>query len=214
MSKSINIQSKGIERVAEAVSTVFHPFVVVIPTMVIAMVHQGNTFRESLFWTVLSVCIVILPMVLLIYAGVRSGHYSDSSVSIREQRSSLYALSGFLMVLLVGILVWTKAPLILIACLVSAVLATLIGFVINNRFTKLSLHSVGMAGCVTVLCLTVPALGLAFVLFAPIVGWARIRLKHHPPFQILIGWVVSLISVLIVFQALHIVHIVSSLKSL
>ena len=58
------------------------------------------------------------------------------------------------MVILIGILVLAKAPLILTACLISAVLATLIGFVINNRFTKLSLHSVGMAGCVTVLCLT------------------------------------------------------------
>ena len=214
MAKSIDAQSRGIDRFAEAVSAVFHPFVVVIPTMVIAMVHQGNALRESLFWTILSVCVVILPMVLLIYAGVRSGHYSDPSISVREQRSSLYTLSGFLMVLLIGILVWTKAPLILIACLVSAVLATLIGFVINNRFTKLSLHSVGMAGCVTVLCLTVPALGLAFVPFTPLVGWARIHLKHHTPFQILIGWAVSLISVLIVFQAFHLIHIVSSLKSL
>jgi len=199
----INSQVEPIDRFAEAVSMVFHPFVIVIPTMVITMIYRGSTLWVSLFWAILSVCVVILPTVLLIYTQVRSGHYSDPSVSIREQRSSLYALSGFLMALLIGILVLAKAPLILTACLVSAILATLIGFVINNRFTKLSLHSVGMAGCVTVLCLTFPVLGLAFIPFAPLLGWARIRLKHHTPLQILIGWLVSVISVLIAFQAFH-----------
>jgi len=199
----INSKVEPIERFAEAVSLLFHPFVIVIPTMVIAMICQKYTLWQSLFWTFLSVCIVILPMIFFIYIRVRSGHYSDSSVSTREQRTSLYTLSGFLMVLLIGILVLAKAPLILTACLISAVLATLIGFVINNRFTKLSLHSVGMAGCVTVLCLTLPLLGLCMIPFALLVGWARIRLKHHTLLQILIGWIVSVVSVLIVFQALH-----------
>jgi len=199
----INRQVETTDRFAEAISFVFHPFVIVLPTMVITMISQRNTLWVSLFWAILSVCVVIFPTVLLIYTRVRSGHYSDPSVSIREQRSSLYALSGLLMALLIVILAFAKAPLILTACLVSAVLATLIGFVINNRYTKLSLHSVGMAGCVTVLCLTYPLLGLAFIPFAPLVGWARIHLKHHTPLQVLIGWMVSVISVFIVFQAFH-----------
>ena len=37
-------------------------------------------------------------------------------------------------------------------------------------------------------------------IFAPLVGWARIRLKHHTPVQILIGWMVSMICVFVVFQ--------------
>lgn len=182
---------------------VFHPFIVVIPTMVIAILRQGNTLWQSLFWTILAVCVVILPLVVLIYSGVRSGRYSDPSISMREQRHRLYGVAGFLLVLLLAILVLGKAPLILIACLVSAVLATAVGFLINYRFTKLSLHSVGMAGCTTVLILTVPVLGLAMALFAALVGWARIRLKHHTPLQILIGWVISALSVLIVFRVFH-----------
>jgi membrane-associated phospholipid phosphatase len=196
-------KAEDLNRGAEAVSVIFHPFVVVIPTMVIAMIANGNTLRQSLFWTILSIGIVILPMLILIFAGVRSGRYSDPSISMREQRTRLYALAILLLILLLAALIVGKAPLILIACLVSAVLATLIGYVINLHFTKMSLHSVGVAGCATVLLLTAPILGLVMALFAPIVGWARIRLKHHTPLQILIGWAVSLFCVLIVFHFFH-----------
>lgn len=199
----MNKSTEHLDRIAEAVSNIFHPFVVVIPTMVIAMITQGNTLWRSLFWTLLAIGVVILPMLILIVVGVRSGRYSDPSISMREQRSSLYALGVLLLVLLLAILVLGKAPLILIACLVSAVLATLVGSGINHWFTKMSLHSVGVAGCATVLLLTVPLLGIVMALFAPLVAWARIRLKHHTPFQILIGWAVPLICVLVVFYTFH-----------
>ncbi len=138
-------------------------------------------------------------MLVVIYAGVRSGRFSDASISVREQRSSLYILAAFLFVLLLAILVFGKAPLILIACLISAILATVTAFAINQRFTKLSLHSIGMAGCATVLLLVAPLWGIVMAISAVLVGWARIRLKHHTPLQILIGWMVSAFSVLIIF---------------
>ena len=194
-----NNRSEQLDNIAKLISNIFHPFVVVIPTMVIAMVVQDSTLLQSLAWTILSVCIVIVPMLFVIYAGVRSGRFSDASISVREQRSSLYTLAALLLVLLLAILVLGKAPSVLIACLISAILATVAGFAINQRFTKLSLHSIGMAGSTTVLLLVMPLLGLAMTIFALLVGWARIRLKHHTPLQILIGWMVSAFSVLIVF---------------
>ena len=195
-----SVQENRSDRVAEALSLAFHPFIVIVPTMVIAIVQQGHDVWQALFWTAMAVCIVILPLVFLIYTGVKSGRYSDRSVSIREQRHILYAAAGFLMILLLAILIVGNAPLILFACLVSAVFTTLISSAINARFTKLSLHSVGMAGSITVLMLTVPILGIAMAAFAPLVGWARIHLRHHTPLQILIGWTVPAVCVLIVFR--------------
>lgn len=191
------------DRLAEAISNVFHPFVAAIPTMVIAMVWQGTSLRSALFWTILAVCVVIVPLVFLIYRGVRSGLYSDASISIREQRRGLYAAAAILFALLLAILIWGKAPTILLACLVSALAATVIASLINHRFTKLSLHSVGMAGYTTVLLLTVPALGIAMALFALLVGWARMHLNHHTPLQILIGWAVSSICILLIFGSMQ-----------
>jgi membrane-associated phospholipid phosphatase len=57
-----------------------------------------------------------------------------------------------------------------------------------------------MAGCTAVLLWTAPLIGVIMAIFAPLVGWARIRMKHHTPVQILIGWMVSMICVFVVFQ--------------
>src|SRR5258708_9631291 len=165
-------------RLAEAVSSIFHPFIVVVPTMLISILYGGSNLGRAIFWTALSIGIVILPLVYLIYSGVKSGRYSDLSISMREQRRSLYITSSLLFILLIVILVLGKAPSILIACLTSAVLATLIGFVINARFTKLSLHSVAIAGCTSVMILTFPWIGVAMALIImPLVAWARMRLR-------------------------------------
>jgi membrane-associated phospholipid phosphatase len=187
------------DRMAEIISYIFHPLVIVIPTLVIAMVSLGSTLGQAIFWTVLSVAIVNLPMALLLFWGVRSGKYSDASVSIREQRTSIYAVGGACLVILLAVLIIGNAPVVIIACLVSAVIATALGYWIN-RYTKLSLHSAAMAGCTAVLLWTAPLIGVAMAIFTPPVGWARIRLKHHTPVQILIGWTVSMICVFVVFR--------------
>jgi membrane-associated phospholipid phosphatase len=187
------------DRFAELVSYIFHPLLIVIPTLVIAMIRLGSTLGQAIFWTVLSVVIVNLPMALLLFWGVRSGKYSDASVSIREQRTSIYAVGGTCLVILLAVLVIGKAPVVIIACLISAVIATALGYWIN-RYTKLSLHSAAMAGCTAVLLWTAPLIGVIMAVFAPLVGWARIRLKHHTPVQILIGWMVSMVCVFVVFQ--------------
>lgn len=187
------------DRMAEIISYIFHPLLIVVPTLVIAMVQLGSTVWEAIFWTVLSIAIVNLPMALLLFWGVRSGKYSDASVSIREQRTSIYAVGGTCLVILLAVLIIGKAPVVIIACLVSAVLATALGYWIN-RYTKLSLHSAAMAGCTAVLLWTAPLIGVVMAIFAPLVGWARIRLKHHTPVQILIGWMVSMVCVFVVFR--------------
>jgi membrane-associated phospholipid phosphatase len=195
-----HIPRDRMDHLAEAISWVFHPLTIVIPTMLLVLTQQGVSFWQALFWAFLSVCIGNLPLAILLYYGVRFGHYSDLSVSIREQRRSVYTVYGISSAILLTILVLGKAPLILTACIIAVILTTVIGFVINHYFTKLSLHSVGMAGCATVLLLTTPWLGMAMTVCALLVAWARMRLKHHTPIQILIGWVIPALSVLIVFQ--------------
>lgn len=196
---SMAVNDSTTDRIAEIISYVFHPLLVVIPTLVIAMVRLGSTLGQAIFWTVLSIAIVNLPMALLLLWGVRSGKYTDASVSVREQRTSIYAVGGACLVILLAVLIIGKAPVVIIACLISAVIATALGYWIN-RYTKLSLHSAAMAGCTAVLLWTAPMIGVIMAVFAPLVGWARIRLKHHTPVQILIGWMVSMICVFVVFQ--------------
>jgi membrane-associated phospholipid phosphatase len=190
-------------KIAEVVSYVFHPLIIVIPTMVIAITQTGFSLTESVFWTLLAVGVVNVPMALLLFYGVRSGRYSDASVSLRQQRTSIYVVGGVCLVILLLILILANAPPVLIACLIAAVLSTGLGYLVN-RYTKLSLHSAAIAGCAIVLLLTFPLLGILLAIFTPLVGWARIRLKHHTPLQILIGWIVPVGCVLIVFYWMQI----------
>jgi membrane-associated phospholipid phosphatase len=194
------------DRLAEMLSAIFHPFVIVIPTMIIATM-QGNTFGTAVFWTALSICVVILPLTYIIYSKVRSGQYSDPSVSIREQRHGLYAVAGVLLILLVAILVLGQAPRIFIAGALAGVLALAIAFVINRKFTKLSLHTIGISACTTILFLTTPQLGMILALFIPLVGWARIHLQHHTLLQIIIGLAVAVTSVLFIFHMFHLLSL-------
>ena len=187
------------DKIAEAVSMIFHPLIIVIPTMVLAMIFTGSTFIQAILWTLLAVSIVNIPVAILVITGVRSGRYSDASVSIKEQRYRIYLIGGLCLVTLLLILIIGKAPKVLTACLVSAIAATIIGYLIN-LYTKISLHSVAVAGCTTVLLLTMPWIGYLLAICTPLVGWARIRLKHHTPVQILIGWMVSMICVFVVFR--------------
>lgn len=192
------LNSARMDQVARVVSFVFHPLLVVIPTLVIAIIRTGHTLAQTLLWTLLSVSIVNIPMAILLFHGVRTGRYSDASVSMREQRASIYAVGGGCLVILLAVLILGKAPPVIIACLISAVLATGVGYLIN-RYTKISLHSAAMAGCTAVLLLTAPFIGVVMALFMPLVGWARIRLKQHSPFQVLIGWTVTMACVFVVF---------------
>jgi hypothetical protein len=197
--ETAQLTTHTMDKFATLVSYIFHPLLVVIPTLVIAIVQTGYSLIEALLWTILAVCVVNVPMAFLILYGVRSGRYSDASISVKEQRTSIYAVGGACLVVLLIILILGSAPPVIIACLISAVMATIAGYIIN-RYTKLSLHSAAMAGCVTVLLLTTPVLGVIGALFMPLVGWARIRLKHHTVFQILIGWIVPMVCVLVVFR--------------
>ena len=196
---AMTLNNARTDKIAEVISFIFHPLLVVVPTLVIAIVQTGNTIMQAILWTLLSISVVNIPMAFLLFYGVRSGRYSDASVSVREQRTSIYAVGGACMVALLVILILGGAPPVIVACLISAVLATGIGYLIN-RHTKLSLHSAAVAGCAAVLLLTAPVVGITMALFTPLVGWTRIRLKHHTPFQILIGWIVPMASVVIVFR--------------
>src|SRR5258706_7563704 len=92
-------------RLAEAVSSIFHPFIVVIPTMFTAILYGGNSLGRAIFWTALSIGVVVLPLVFLIYSGVKSGRYSDLANSMREQPRRLYSTSSLVFILFNRILV-------------------------------------------------------------------------------------------------------------
>ncbi len=194
------VEASSQDRLARLVSNVFHPFLVSVVTLVLVIYLDGATLWEAIKWTAVGFGIVIVPLTLFLIVNVRRGHYSDWSISIREQRHSIYILAGICFVILVLTFIWAGAPAIALACLYAALATVVIAAVINRTVTKISLHSVAMAGCAAALFWVSPPLGLFLALGALAVGWARMRLKHHTVGGVLVGWGLAAGAVLVVFS--------------
>ncbi len=188
------------DKLARLFSNVFHPFLVSLLTLVLVIYLDGTALLDAIKWTVIGFGIVILPLTIYLIVNVRRGRYSDWSISIREQRHTIYLLAGICFVILVLTFIWTGAPPIALACLYAALPTVAIAAVINRLVTKISLHAVAMAGCAAALYWVSPLLGVLLALAGIGVSWARMRLKHHTLAQILLGWGVAAGSVFVVFS--------------
>jgi hypothetical protein len=168
------------------VSRLFHPFVVPVPTLLVALRLLGLGWREAAGWTALCVAVAIVPpTALLVAQRVRRGD-GDWYVTVREERRALYALGGACLVALLVLLRAAGAPALLVACLVASIAANAIGAALN-RLTKVSVHAGSAAGCATLLGWLAPAAAPALAAAVALVGWARLRLGHHTPAQVALG---------------------------
>lgn len=183
---------------AQWLSRVFHPFTISLAVFWLTMYLSGTSALESLWWTAVGFIVVIAPLLGAVIYNVRRGRYTDMDVSIREHRYELYALAFVCFAALIVILNLFGAPRIAVGCLYAAALAIAVGALINRAFTKISLHSVAMAGCAAVLFFVSPAAGAIVSLVALLVGWSRIHLNHHTPGQVLLGWLVAAVCAAIV----------------
>ncbi len=200
MTSPTRVDQSSHDRLARLLSNVFHPFLVSVVTLVLVIYLDGATLLDAIKWTIIGFSIVILPLTIYLIINVRRGRYSDWSISIREQRHNIYILAGVCFVILVLTFIWAGVPAIALACLYAA-LATVVGAAMVNRLvTKISLHSVAMAGCAAALFWVSPPLGLVLAAAALAVGWARMQLKHHTVPQVLLGWGIAAGSVVIVFS--------------
>ncbi len=168
------------------VSRVFHPFVVPLPVLVAALRLSGSSWHAALGWTLVCVGGVILPSVALLVRERRRSGDGDWFVTAREQRRGLYGLGIACLLALLPIAHLLGAPRLLVASLVSALVATVLGAVLN-RVTKPSVHVGASAGSAVLLSHAAPLAGAALGLAALGVAWSRIRLAHHTPLQVALG---------------------------
>lgn len=183
---------------ARLLSQIFHPFVIVIPTMIISIYATTSDWVAAVGWSALCVAFVIAPAILYIRRKLKRKEYTDADISVREHRFGIYAFAGVCELLCLATLLIFGAPKILIACFFAAILALLAGTLLNTQ-TKISAHMAAMGGCAAVLFYVSPGLGILMVAASIVVGWARIYLKQHTLGQVILGWSVAIVSVFFVF---------------
>lgn len=185
--------------VARWMSRLFHPFIVAAVAMFLILWLSQLTLQESVKWTSLSIAIVIIPATLFILVQLRRGGYDDFDVSIREQRYALFGVGAASLIALIIVATVTNAPRIFFACLYAAVLATIVGAVVNKLLTKISIHSAALAGVASVMgFIHLPSAIMSWLLWAT-VGWARVHLGKHTVSQVLLGGIVATGCVWLIF---------------
>jgi len=185
--------------VAQVLSWIFHPFVISVPTLWYAAYAMTNAAVASAQWTAFFIVIVILPAIVFIALRVRSGHYTDADVSVRQHRFSIYFFGGTCFVIGLVLFVGLGAPRILVASLVAAIVALAMGTLVTTQ-TKASAHAGVTAGCAAVLFFVSIPVSILVGVAALTVGWARIYLHQHTPTQVILGWVIAVASVAVVFS--------------
>lgn len=188
------------EQLARAVSILLHPFVIVVATLVLVLHASGLDRSEWIRWFLVVVGTTVVP--LLARLLLRYQHLGkDFDIFHRNQRNTVYVLAGLCLGALVVIVTVFDAPVLLRAMVYAALPAVVVAAMIN-RFTKISVHAMLMAGGGTVTGLLYPASWVGMILLTGLQGWSRVYLGKHTPTQVMLGWLVGISAVTSVFARL------------
>lgn len=171
---------------AQVVSNITNPLYVAMPVfLVIALATAPDALHAFLWWCVTTVCISLAPLIF-IWFGVRHGRFTDSHVSVREQRIVPLLFALCCVCLAFTLLLLLHASHVLIATMSALLVCSLIALFVTRHW-KISLHLVGMTGAVTVLALIVGPLAYILSPLVVLVGWARWEVRAHTFMQAVAG---------------------------
>jgi membrane-associated phospholipid phosphatase len=192
------------EKPASVISLVFNPTVVAAFTFLI-LLYPLQPNQTSL--TLVGICVTfgtLVPLVMM-YQLSKRRLISDLYVSERKERAKPFA--GAIASYIVGgaVLLLMRAPTMVTALMLCYAGNTAMMMLITLRW-KISVHASGIAGPATALVYGVGTWAAVFFVLLIPVGWARLRLKAHTPWQILTGALVTIAATwiqLTIFFSIH-----------
>lgn len=189
--------SQRLNKLAEWFERVLHPAFISVLTVLLVMYLSGVGLLSAIGWVILMVIFLVGP--LFVFNLYNKRRESDSHPVARDKYTE-YALAVIGLVLLFVVLYLAQAPRVFIMTLYAVATATIISSAINQFVTKISRHTIVVAGS-TALMATVswPLAGVMGVL-ALAVMWSRVRLGHHTLIQVLLGVIVAVGAVWLVFS--------------
>jgi len=119
-------------------------------------------------------------------------------INARRQRNKIYLLASICAVLGCVILLYSGAPLVLVAAFVAGLSIVLV-FMGINLLWKISVHAAFVAASVTVLTILHGSIGAVTAALLPPIVWARVELEHHSVAQVTAGALLAALIVVVVF---------------
>jgi membrane-associated phospholipid phosphatase len=169
-------------RLDKAVSTVFHPIMVLPVSAFLVLNFSGLNLWDSFYWFSIWMVMSLVPTVAVVW------RIGEPGLEVPERQQRLKPFTAALLSLLASILffTWISAPETVLKLAVTGVVTVAL-FGAANFIDKVSIHTGSMTAVAVLFSTFSVSAGLLVSLFSLFVGWSRIRLGRHSPVQVLQG---------------------------
>ena len=191
-------QTETRKRIANLTSNILNPFVVSLVVILLLSFVSTPSTLDALKWALISMALSVLPVFLVIVYLVQTGRLDAVFTIVRGQRTQIYLLAGLCTVVGGIILIYLRAPSILVAAF-TAGLSTIVIFMFINLWWKISLHTAFIAASVTILVMFYGWNAAITVALVPLTAWARVELEHHSLAQVATGALIAALITVAVF---------------
>jgi len=185
-------------KIAYALGYIFHPFVLGVVGIAAVLSQEKLTFSEAASWLITLSLILIVPLVSMIQYLKRQEKYTYQ----RHSRTPFYLTGWLAMLTCMGLVIWRDLPQ-LAACFASLLLWVPLQVIINRTWTKVSAHSAVSVGFTLGLgwlgIIHTPWLYAGAAALVLLTAWARIMTRNHTLIQVVLGWIVAALSILLTF---------------
>jgi membrane-associated phospholipid phosphatase len=185
--------------VAKYFSIIFHPFLLATCTQILVIFYDQGSWGTAVLWSFIGFLCSIVPTLIFILLLFRRQQITDWDISVREQRGGVYLLAVLFLALLTAVFLLFDGPMGGLVATLTAGVSISLAALLNKFASKVSLHTIGAAGSALVLLPHSWVVGMLFLGMAAAVSWSRLQLRRHTAVQVFLGWIVSLISVSLIY---------------
>ena len=185
---------------AECVSNATHPFLTVTVALLFAALSWSKSQWPETF-VVSESTIVILPA-LFVYKGIVAGKYDSIDISNRSKRGMPIIFSLMTASLnLIYLLITNSSVKFILFYLEGVVLVITVALL--TAITKVSVHLALFSGIITSFSMLLDWRYSALYLLLPLIAWARIQVKAHTLFQVVLGSFTGIVACLVMSLCLR-----------
>ncbi len=177
---------------ARLVSRVLNPFLMTVTLLIVAAWARPGPPPALLNWLlVILVTVVAMPFAYVyIRTARRGGRMHDPLPFFRQNSKDVMIVATSASGLCAGLLLFLRAPPVLIAALVVSMITSL-GVAAVSRFVRASYHILAVTNLAILVMFLWGERLWPVLLLVPLLGWARYSLHKHTLVQMAVGFAVA-----------------------
>src|SRR5213592_5229985 len=179
------MHSFNMKTFARVISWMGHPLIFVSLSVGVVVGTQFN-LQNGVPILLALLLTTLVPTAVVLVAGVRSGRWSDSDVSVRKERQRFFPWAVPFSLAGVIAMWWLHAPSYIIRGGMVTLGLFLISWLVNFRL-KLSLHALFAFYCAIILFRIGLIWGAIALVLAVLVAWSRLFLRRHTHIELITG---------------------------